>query len=265
VLGQRQDREQHDCTHGRVDLRFPGARVWDTPILSHEFGHHAIAHLRDRRPELPDHRPLREHVRDPLSKRLAGQGDPCALFAERHADELVADAVATACCGAAYAVATLCLRVPEEPEASAASSTHPAWRDRVAIMRATLNALSERTEHPRYSWQRGHVVDPLAAAVLGQPPEPSSACRDAADKTVTQILAHRSELIYQDCELAIDVRNCLDRGEGKPPGGATVTAVLDGAWQWRREHPSRAEDDTITRLITRYCRETVKGRDHGHG
>jgi len=263
VLGHSQDREQHDCIHGRADLRFPGSRVWDVPFLAHEFGHHAVAHLPDRRPELRDRRPLRDSVRDRLRDQLARQEWPLAASASEHADELVADAVATVCCGPAYVVATLCLRVPEEPEASVPRPSHPAWRDRVAVMRETLNELTRQTCLGRYAAQREDPVDLLAVAVLGQPPEARGVYRDAARQTVEKILAHRKDLVYRDGDAAIDVQERLGQRKENPPERATVAAVLDGGWRWRLAHPARTEDNTTARLIAQYCREIAKGRRHG--
>jgi hypothetical protein len=45
TVGQTQDCERDDCTHNRIDVRSPGSRIWEVPILAHEFGHRAISYL----------------------------------------------------------------------------------------------------------------------------------------------------------------------------------------------------------------------------
>lgn len=262
TLGQAQDCERADSTRNRIDVRFPGARIWEVPFLAHEFGHHATAHLPHYRADLAARRPLLECARDPLRNNLASADSP-DRYAEAHADELIADAVATVCCGPAYVVATLCLRVPQGEEVSLSTSTHPPWRDRVATMRAALDALSEQTERPRYAWQREHLVDPLAVTVLGRPPDASRACREAATGTVQVLHRHCPQLVYQDGDAAIGVKNRLERGEEKLLRDVSVAAILDGGWQWRLERATRGGDDAAEKLLVGYCREIVRGGRHG--
>ena len=58
VLGHTQESESVDYTRAKVSLRFPGSRVWDLPIVSHEFGHHAVRELPHLEPTLRANRPL---------------------------------------------------------------------------------------------------------------------------------------------------------------------------------------------------------------
>jgi hypothetical protein len=243
-----------------VALRFPGSRVWDLPFLAHEFGHHLVAQLPHYEPAFPDKRPLRDVV-VAVTRALSAVDQPLPSDqATAHAHELVADAVATVCCGPTYPVACLCLRVPPGTHASARSATHPAWRDRVAATRATLEAFSDHTGLSRYRARLSSDVDPLVEALLGQVPSTPPAAAEAADRTVAAILRHRRELAYGEGDAAIEVAEGLRRNPrpSLPPAGATVAAVVDGAWQWRLTRTSN-EDDGVAGLVVQLCR-TIDGR-----
>jgi hypothetical protein len=243
ALGQTQRLESINHTNASVQLRFPGARVWDLPFLAHEFGHYLRPRLPHLEPELADRRPL-----DDIATSVAAAGGDRA---EAHTDELLADAVATVCGGPTYPLACLCLRVPGPPAAARASSTHPSWLDRVATMRAVLDALSTRTGHRRYRTMREDLIDPLAVTVCGAlPPTPPPAA-ELADRTVRVLLEHRPGLVYGDADAAISAANSLARGASAATG-TRVTALLDGAWRWRLEHLAADSDDAdrVATLVT---------------
>jgi hypothetical protein len=257
LLGQTPQNELLDLARSTVALRFPGSRVWELPFLGHEFGHHAVLHLRHLEPELSDRRPLQEVV-ESVAGSLSGSR-PATDKATSHAHELVADVVAVACLGATYGVACLCLRMPEEVAAARSSLTHPTWRNRVAVVRAALDTLSEVTGLPRYTRQRSADVDPLVKAVLGEVPPCPPAVLEAAAATVTTLVTHRPGLIYRDADSALAVTAALNSQEPFPPHGASVTAVVDGAWRWRLGSDSRAMDEKTATLVADYCR-TLGGR-----
>ncbi|TWF74456.1 hypothetical protein FHX44_11336 [Pseudonocardia hierapolitana] len=258
VLGQTQELESVDHTRASVAMRFPGARVWDLPFLAHEFGHHATATLRNLDPGLSDNRPLAATV-TAVGKALADAGTSPAR-AEAHASELVADAVATLCCGATYPIACLCLRVPPVPAATQANQSHPAWTTRIAVTRIVLDALTEETKRAGYRQMRERVVDPLARTLLGRVPDASPAALEAARRTVRTVRRHRPGLVYGDVDAAIEVAGFLVRLDPVPPQDATVAAVVDGAWRWRLDRVDPADDEAVGLLVTRYCAAVVKRR-----
>jgi hypothetical protein len=252
ILGQTQELESLDHTRASVALRFPGSRAWDLPFLGHEFGHHAVAKLPHIEPSLRDKRPLVD-VAAAVAGLLGGSGKP-GDRAWAHANELLADAVATVCCGPTYPVACLCLRVPSAQQASRSSATHPAWKDRMATMRVVLDALTQKTGRDRYRSQRSALVDPLVEALFDQVPPTSPAAAEAGERTVATILRHRKGLVYSGGDAAIQVAEGLKNRDGQPPAGATVVAVLDGAWRWRLVRTSGEEDDAVATLVVTYCR-----------
>lgn len=253
VLGHTQESESMDYTRAKVSLRFPGSRVWDLPIVSHEFGHHAVKELPNIEPALRANRPLVQLstvVVEALGDERVG-----ADRAERHAQEFLADCVATIACGPTYPIACLCLRVPRGKDAASATPSHPSWRDRVGVMREVLDALTDQTSQGRYTEQRRTVVDLLAAKLFDDLPGPGGAGEEAARGTVKRVLQHCPDLVYRDADKAIEVAERLGRGQAEPPPGASVRAVLDGAWRWRLAQPSRTNDPVVGALAARYCHE----------
>ena len=259
VLGQTQEFESVDHTRASVALRFPGSRVWDLPFLAHELGHHAVRQLPHGEPALRDQRPLADVVTE-VRDSLVQLGQPAGR-ADAHANELVADALATISCGPTYPIACLCLRVPVDGRGNRASETHPSWTDRVAATGLALDELSDRTGLARYRQQRSDLVDPLAAAVLGSVPVASPAAAQAAERTVAAVCRHRPGVVYRDADLGIDVADRLRQRKPGPPDGATIGSVLDGAWRWRLARAEPEGEDEVARLVVDYCRRICSGGD----
>jgi hypothetical protein len=170
VLGHTQLMELLDHTRATVSMRFPGSRIWDAPILGHEFGHHATQELPHIEPALRARRPLSE-LSARIAALLSGEGTSPERAAS-HAEELLADCVATVACGPTYVIACLSLRVPPGAKAAIASRTHPCWQDRIAAMREVLDALTHQTGQGRYRQQRENVIDPLADVIQRTCPLP---------------------------------------------------------------------------------------------
>lgn len=246
ALGRTQDMESIDRTRGTVALRFPGARVWELPVLCHEFGHHVTAHLKHIEPELNKIRPL---------ERLVPAKGP--ERDRRHVEELLADAVATICAGPTYPLACLCLRVPDASGANRTTDTHPSWRDRVALMREVLDALSARSGKPRYRTLRRTQVDPVAGALLGEVPAADARLADLADQAVQTIDKHCPALVYAGADSAIEIEKSLTR-RSAVPSGVMPLAVLDGAWRWRLKHPGD-DPNSVAALVVAYCRAWIPG------
>jgi hypothetical protein len=256
VLGHTQELESVNHHRGSVALRFPGTRVWDLPFLAHEFGHHAVAHLRHLSPDLPDRRPLQDVVTRTASARDVGREGDQALA---RAHELVADAFATVACGPSYPIACLTLRVPRGAAATKAVDKHPAWSERISVMRATLDTLTHETRLGRYSTRRSTDIDPLARSILGALPSETAAADQAAAGTVTAILKHRSGVLFRAADDGIDVAAALEARSPHPPPRATPTTVLDGAWRWRLDNQDPRAEDAAARLVTSYCRPISSG------
>jgi hypothetical protein len=173
-------------------------------------------------------------------------------------EELVADAIATVCSGHTYALACLCLRAPDGRTASTARGVHPSWRDRVATMCATLDALSDTLRRARFRLMRQTWIDPISTALFGEPPAPSAIAADVAQQTVETLRTHRPGLVYLGGDAAADTGTHLAGSDPHPPGSATVPAVLDAAWAWRIQHPGE-DEHPVAALALRYCREIAPG------
>ncbi|MGW4210987.1 hypothetical protein ACWEIJ_23560 [Lentzea sp. NPDC004789] len=253
VLGHTPGFEQSDVVRASVSVHFPGAQLWDLPFLAHEFGHHLVPRLPHREPGLSDRRPL-AGVLSAVARAYPEGGER----AQRQAEELLADAVATVCSGHTYALACLCLRAPDGRTASTAQGVHPSWRERVATMCATLDALSETLGMPRFRMMRQSRIDPVSTALFGEPPAPTALAADVAQQTVETLCAHRPGLVYLSGDVAATVGTHLARADSCPPPGATLPAVLDAAWGWRMQHPGE-DERPVAALALRYCREIAPG------
>lgn len=190
--------------------------------------------------------------------RARADAEPPDLAVDR-AHELVADAVATVICGATYPVACLTLRIPPGSEAWAARNKHPSWGERVATVRGCLDALTEKTGLARYSVQRKALVDPLAEAVLGRLPPVTAASEQAAAGTVNAVLRHRPGLVFGAADTGSSVAAALRARRPTPPAGATVVAVVDGAWKWRLTGADFDAERAVARLVADYCVALARG------
>jgi hypothetical protein len=257
ALGQTQGSESMDHGLGSVAMRFPGSRIWELPFLAHEFGHHAVPHLRDLARAGSDKRPLALVV-SAVAEILA-EDRLDRPRAESHAEELVADAVATVSFGATYPIACLCLRTPEAAEATRSTRTHPSWCARVTTMRATLDRLSELTGLARYRRLRENVVDRLVVDALGAIPTPVEAALEAGERTVDVVHDRRSGLIYRGADRAMAVEQALRALDHDPPPDTDVRSVVDGAWRWRLAAGPDSDEAAVEDLATRYCLATSAG------
>lgn len=257
VLGHTPELESINHTRATVAIRFPGSRVWDLPFLAHEFGHHAIAQLRHIEREFPDKRPLDDVVTATAIARDPGAETPSQ--SRNRANEMVADAFATVVCGPSYPIACLALRVPPGTAAGSPKDGHPAWSERIAVMCASLDCMTEKTGLARYSSQRSEVVEPLVREVLEPAPALTLAAEHAAGGTVAAIVRHRPGLLFRDADQGIAVASALRERRTAPPPGTTVTAVLDGAWRWMLRRTDTREDAEVSTLVAEYCRTISSG------
>jgi hypothetical protein len=242
-------------------MRFPGARIWDIPILAHEFGHHALRELPHVEPILRDKRPLSGLVGEG-AKALVETGVNSER-ASSHAEELLADCIATVCCGPTYPIACLVLRVPPGAEAARASRTHPAWPDRVATMRRVLDELTISTGQGRYRHQRETVIDPLVGCVLGRIPELPPAGEILAQESIQRLQKHCPQLIYAEADSAIRIASGLASQKPEPPEAATIRSVLDGAWRWRLAQSRSVDHASVAAAAVTYCRRIAERSSQG--
>jgi hypothetical protein len=235
-----------------VRLRFPGAGVWDLPILAHEFGHHVMREL----PHVTDRgrRPIVElaHDLDPTS-------EPAAPI-----EELFADVCATYALGAAYPLSCVVLRLPRR-DLDVQTESHPTWRYRVSAMIETLLRMTELTGLPRYRIAADRWVQPQWEALSGgQAPGAGSADIEALKYRVHRMTGelrhHASELLYDGGNQADVVADMLvqDAAGARLPAGCTVAHVLNGAWRWRLENADPDAADDLVRVgaaAIAYCKQ----------
>jgi hypothetical protein len=217
-----------------VRLRFPGAGVWDLPVVAHEFGHYVmreLPHVMDS-----DSRPIME-----LVSTLA------ANDSAQHIEELFADVCATYALGPAYPLSCAGLRVPHG-DLDAQCKTHPAWRYRISAMIETLRWIAEQ------AGTRGIAIDRWVQPVwdaLSDGPAPAAGSADGlkyqVHRMTGELRRHAGGLQYDMGDnayvVAAELTKHLD--EVRLPVGCTVAHVLDGVWRWRLDHPGK---DSVTEL-----------------
>ena len=153
-----------------VRLRFPGAGVWDLPVVAHEFGHYMMRELpavlgTGSRPIIEPTDGAADVVGRPIIKAV----DELALSvgdSVQHVKELFADVCATYALGPAYPLSCAALRV-RHCDLDRETMSHPAWRYRINAMIETLRWMANQ------AGRRGIVIDkwvqPLCDALSAGP------------------------------------------------------------------------------------------------
>jgi hypothetical protein len=244
-----------------VRLNFPGAGIWDLPILAHEFGHYAIRELRGV--ENSDQRPILELVRC-LAAENPGQ------WQRQHVEEVLADAYATYTVGPAYPLSCIVLRVPPA-DLDRVWERHPSWRHRVTAMIETLRQMTQMSGKRCFRIAADEDVRPLWLALTGGVgPEPDANDLARLQRWTARITAelhrHVSGLMYDDGRPADNLTHLLTVGTSgeSPSAGSTVAHVLNAAWRWRLNGGhTTAELDSAAEHCRRYCVQARKrGDDH---
>jgi hypothetical protein len=262
LLAVAPDSESMDHTLSMLLLRFPGASVWDLPVLGHEFGHHAVEHLESGSDAARGSRPLLElvlrEVEDTVESADCKRAWP---------HELAADVVATYALGVSYPLACLALRV-DLAQPSAGTDTHPSWDQRIEIMAATLEKISALLGTGKHAAAAAEVVRPLWRQLsAGTIPRAARAIELGllAEKLVGELHRHTEGLLYDDAGRAVPLGQLLDAPE-QPADltDATVPTVLDAVWRWRRTHWDAGPDELrrAQGIALTWCRE-IRGRPEG--
>lgn len=237
-----------------IRVRYPGAGVWDLPVVLHEFGHFLVGHL--PRSAEPSVSAIIDRERSASPRR--------GYFA----DELWADTFAAYVGGPAYAFSAMA-RFDVVGAAEDAPPSHPSAMKRVAAIRLTLG-------HSQTAWQRrrraaGSLEVPIASAedlwrnrlrAAGVATEP-----DATDRTYAEELAGQfigildrdwPRIRYDDTRRAAAIRQGLDDGQPELPRDAGLIDVLNGGWWARRNAEAEFGDaDVITEQVSHMCREIM--------
>ena len=253
-------RETMDPLIDLVRLNFPGAGIWDLPILAHEFGHYAIREL----PGVDDseYRPMFELMRC-LAAENPGQGQ------RQQVEELLADVYATYTVGPAYPLSCIVLRVPPDPDR--AWETHPSWRARVTAMIETLRQMTQLSGKRCFRIAADEDVRPLWLAMCGDArPEPEANELERLQRWTTRITAelhqHVNGLMYDDGWRVDSLTHLLTVRTNweSPPVGSTVAHILNAAWRWRLDGDhTTAELDSAAERCRRYCEQArSEGDDH---
>jgi hypothetical protein len=244
-----------------IRLNFPGAGVWDLPILAHEFGHYAMRELRGV--ENSDQRPMLE-----LMRCLAAENP--GRWQRQYVEEVMADAYATYTVGPAYPISCIVLRVPPA-DLDRVWERHPSWRQRVTSMIETLHQMTQLSGKPGFRIAADEDVRPLWLAVSeGALPEPDANDLARLQRWTARITAelhrHVSGLMYDDGWRADRLTNLLTIGASgeSPPAGSTVAHVLNAAWRWRLNGGhTTGELKSAAKRCRHYC-EQVRKRSDDH-
>jgi hypothetical protein len=248
-----------------VRLRFPGAGVWDLPLLAHEFGHHLMHGLsddmdRDRRPIVG------------LVDKLGAMGAESA----RHMEELFADVCATYALGPAYPLSCLVLRVPRS-DLKVETESHPSWRYRVSAMIEALCFMTRQIGLPDYQIAADRWVRPQWDALSGGLPlsgsqEPGVGAVGGeplgywVHRMILELRSHANGLLYEERgDQADRVAHLLADGAigASLPANCRVVHVLNGAWRWRLGHIGLDDADELDRVgatAILYCERARRGR-----
>jgi hypothetical protein len=268
------EEESLDRTINLVRLRFPGAGVWDLPVVAHEFGHYLLRECPAVRDDLE--RPFASLVAGPIDSGglLDDKGViPDAEHAAARIEELFADVCATYALGPAYPLAAAAFRVPHLA-LDMDSPTHPRWRYRIAVMVGTLRWMAHETG------SHGLVVDrwvrPLLAALPGSDagesvsPVAANSTERLVDRMARELTRHAGGLRYGMDDTPDRVAAELARGSAvvnaRLPAGCTIAHVLDGAWRWRLSHPdvnSTADLAAVNATVVGLCKRIGTRRRGG--
>ena len=263
TLSFTSDQESLDRMINLVRLRFPGAGVWDLPVIAHEFGHYLMRECPSVRND--GQRPFINLVRD-----LARADDGCVgADAEQHVEELFADVCASYALGPAYPLACAGLRVPYL-ELDAETPSHPAWRYRITAMIKTLRWLAAQPG------AHGSVIDkrvqPLSDALsegreagIGTAAD-TNRLKYQVGRMTLELKRHAGGLRYEMGDAADLIAAELARpgGAARLPKDCTVVHVLDGAWRWRLDHPDKNSEKDLaaaSATVVELCEQVRRGRE----
>lgn len=257
--------ESLDRTINLVRLRFPGAGVWDLPVVAHEFGHYLLRES----PAVRDDgkRPFASVVADLAAQdRVADDG-----YAQARVEELFADVCATYALGPAYPLTAIAFRFPH-PALDTDSPTHPRWRYRIAAMIETLRWMTRDAglhEVVIDRWVRP-LGDALPEGDAGDDVLPTalSGLERQVCRMTHELARHAAGLRYRMDDTPDLVAAELSRGrapaDARLPAGCTIAHVLDGAWRWRLNHVdanSAADLDWVNETVVGLCDRIGAGRE----
>jgi hypothetical protein len=243
--------EYIDVLSDVIRVRYPGAGVWDLPVVLHEFGHYVEPRL--GRPDSPV---------TAIIRREADQRPFLGSFA----GELWGDVFATYVAGPAYAFSCLSRFAPTTAHDDA-KPTHPSPVKRAVAVFHALDATQA-------AWERGGrasgSLDPLAKSArewwagrlegAGVAAEPSAEERSyavgLAAEFVAVLDASAPAVRYDDATVAAAVRRSLADPAIPRPETVSIVDALNGGW-WARhaaEAAGRADRvPAITKAVGEIC------------
>lgn len=258
-----------------VRLRFPGAGVWDLPVVAHEFGHYMMREL----PAVLDtgSRPIikpADELSDTVSRPIIKAVDELALTVNdsvQHVEELFADVCATYALGPSYPLSCAALRV-RHCDLDTETTSHPAWRRRGSAMIETLQYMADEAGIRGIAIKKW--VRPLWAALSVGPAPGGPTVSD--ERLKIQVHRMTSELLQHAYGLHYDMGDPADLADvvatelantasgAYLPLGCTVAHVLNGAWRWRLDHfneDSVAELDRVSTSAIALCERVRAGNE----
>ena len=233
-----------------VRLRYPGFSYWHLPMAAHEFGHFATPTIRVRK-------------RD---GSFIGTEYPVEAFLEQrwdrndqkkwfHAHEHLADIFATYVLGAAYAYYVLFLEI-RPTNVRSVTTTHPSWRDRVAVITQTLGRLvqsagvtSQILDDVEMRWR---AILELGDAEAAQP-DPLSGY---VDFLLPMLDRHLKGLRYSSFPVAQQLAGHLRAKASRPSATLTPRDIINASWLARLDDPDPVtEADRIAERAVQLLRD----------
>lgn len=248
VLGRS---EEFSLLTRAISIRYPGASLWDLPVVAHELGHFVGPLLAEEDGQRLQH---------PLQTLLEDVGDNAQMRSWLH--ELFADVFAAYMIGPAYGFTSVYLGF-DPLRAGISDHTHPRTGVRVHAIASALRTL----KGANMGWAADEVEQVWRALVEASEATPRDVAGDELDDWVPRLLGLLTTCLpvsgYAGWMEAQRLRARLaDQGSGSmvPTGsGMTLADVLNAAWLARLDAPTSSAVDDIEGRARVACETIMEG------
>lgn len=241
VLGRS---EHFRRTSRAIRIRYPGASLWDLPVVAHELGHFVG-------PMLSDDRGFRvEHPLEELGDRLCGEDEQARSWLL----ELWADAFGAHMLGPAYGFTSAALGF-DPLLAHVADDTHPSGAIRIRAITDTLRGLGNDGE----AWAAEQVESLWGRLMQASEVEPPDGGVDPTEEWLPELRQFLADHLpvsgYRGWREAERIADALSdqSHQANVPTSATLADVLNAAWLARLAAPNPYVTDTIEKQARTMC------------